>query len=114
GSGATVGTVSSIAGRTLYVSELTGNTVAVVTTPQTKVTKSESVGAHAIHPGDSVVVRGISGSKGRFTASAITDSGNSGTGSGSSGGGLASLFGGGSSGSGSGGSSGLSSLFGGG
>jgi hypothetical protein len=108
--GATAGTVSSIDGSTLYVTELTGNTVAVKTTPQTKVTKSESVGARAIHPGDSIVVRGIAGAKGTFTASAVTDSGNSASGGGS--GGVSSLFGGGTSSPSSSSGSGLSSLFG--
>lgn len=90
GGGATIGTVSSINGNTLYVTETSGNTVAVVTTPESKVTKSQSVGASAIHPGDSVVVDGITTSKGTVTASSVTDSGSSST---SSGGGLASLFG---------------------
>ena len=80
GGGATIGTVSSIDGRTLYVSELSGNTVAVVTTPESKITKSESVGAKAIHPGDSVVIEGLAGSKGTITASSVTDSGSSSTG----------------------------------
>jgi hypothetical protein len=90
GGGATIGTVSSIDGSTLYVTETSGNTVAVVTTPESKITKDESVGASGIHPGDSVVVEGIAGSKGTITASSVSDSG-------SSSGGLASLFGGGSS-----------------
>jgi hypothetical protein len=107
GAGATIGTVSSINGRTLYVSEVSGDTVAVVTTPESKITKSESVGAKAIHPGDSVVVEGLAGSKGTITASSVTDSGSSSTGTS---GGLASLFGGSSTSSSS--SSGVSSLFG--
>jgi hypothetical protein len=97
--GATIGTVSSIDGKTLYVSELTGNTVAVVTTPESKITKSESVGAKAIHPGDSVVIEGLAGSKGTITASSVTDSGSSSTAtsgsstSSSSSSGVSSLFG---------------------
>lgn len=94
GGGATIGTVSSIKGNTLYVTETSGNTVAVVTTPESKITKSESVGANAIHPGDSVVVNGITTSKGTVTASSVSDSGSSSTSSGS---GLSSLFGGSSS-----------------
>jgi hypothetical protein len=99
GGGATIGTVSSIDGGTLYVSELTGNTVAVVTTPESKITKSESVGAKAIHPGDSVVIEGLAGSKGKITASSVTDSGSSSTAtsgsstSSSSSSGVSSLFG---------------------
>jgi hypothetical protein len=94
GGGATIGTVSSIDGKTLYVTEAGGNTVAVVTTPESKITKNESVGSSAIHPGDSVVVEGITGSKGAITASSVNDSGSS---SSATGGGFASLFGGGSS-----------------
>jgi hypothetical protein len=92
GGGATIGTVSSIDGKTLYVTETSGNTVAVVTTAESKITKDESVGSNAIHPGDSVVVEGI-GSKGTVTASSVSDSGSSSSGTG----GIASLFGGGSS-----------------
>jgi hypothetical protein len=111
GGGATIGTVSSIKGNTLYVTETSGNTVAVVTTPESKITKSESVGANAIHPGDAVVVDGITTSKGTVTASSVSDSGSSSTSSGS---GLSSLFGGSSSSSSSTSSSttGSSSLFG--
>jgi hypothetical protein len=103
GSGATIGTVSSISGSTLYVTETSGNTVAVKTTPESKITKSQSVGAKAIHPGDSVVIEGITGSKGAVTASSVTDSGGSSTGSSST-----------SSSSSASSSSGVSSLFGGG
>jgi hypothetical protein len=95
GGGGASGTVSSISGSTLYVTETSGNTVAVVTTPESKITKSESVKSGAIHPGDSIVVEGITGSSGTITASSVTDSGNSGTSSSSttSSGGVSSLFG---------------------
>jgi preprotein translocase subunit SecG len=93
--GGASGTVSSISGSTLYVTETSGNTVAVVTTPESKITKSESVKNSAIHPGDSIVVEGITGSSGTITASSVTDSGNSGTSSSSatSSSGVSSLFG---------------------
>jgi hypothetical protein len=91
--GATIGTVSSVDGKKLYVTETSGNTVAVVTTAESKITKNESVGSNAIHPGDSVVVEGIAGSKGTVTASSVSDSGSSSSGTG----GIASLFGGSSS-----------------
>jgi hypothetical protein len=112
GGGATIGTVSSIDGKTLYVTETSGNTVAVLTTSTSKITKSESVHAGSIHPGDSVVVEGIAGSEGTITASSVSDSGDSGT---SGAGGLASLFGGGASSSSTStasGATGVSSLFG--
>jgi hypothetical protein len=94
--GGTSGTVSSISGSTLYVTETSGNTVAVVTTPESKVKKSESVSASAIRPGDTVVVEGITGSTGTVVASSVTDSGASATSSSSSSSstsGVASLFG---------------------
>jgi hypothetical protein len=107
GGGATIGTVSSIDGSTLYVTATSGNTVAVTTTHESKITKDESVGANAIHPGDSVVVEGIAGSKGTITASSVSDSGSSSSG-------FASLFGGASSraGSSSSAATGSSGLFG--
>jgi hypothetical protein len=99
--------VSSIDGSTLYVTATSGNTVAVTTTHESKITKDESVGANAIHPGDSVVVEGIAGSKGTITASSVSDSGSSSSG-------FASLFGGASSraGSSSSAATGSSGLFG--
>lgn len=90
GSRGTVGTVANVDGNKLYVTTTAGNTVEVVTTRESKVTKSQSVGTGAIHPGDSVVVSGITGSSGTVTASSITDSG-----SGGGTGGLGALFGGG-------------------
>jgi hypothetical protein len=96
--GGTAGTVSSISGKTLYVTETSGNTVAVVTTPESKIKKSQSVSAGAIHPGDSVVVEGITGSTGTVVASSVTDSGASTTSTSSSSStasGVSSLFGGG-------------------
>ena len=95
--GGTSGTVSSISGGTLYVTETSGNTVAVETTPESKIKKSESVSAGAIHPGDTVVVEGITGSTGTVVASSVTDSGASATSTSSSAStstsGVASLFG---------------------
>jgi hypothetical protein len=112
GSRGTIGTVANIDGNKLYVTTTAGNTVEVVTTHESKVTKSQSVGTAAIHPGDSVVVSGITGSNGTVTASSITDSG-----AGGAAGGVGALFGGGSGASGSSSSSsssgGTQSLFGG-
>lgn len=104
----TIGTVANVDGDKLYVTTTAGNTVEVVTTHESKVTKSQSVGTNAIHPGDSVVVSGITGAGGTVTASSITDSG-----SGGSGGGLGALFGSGSGAPSSSSSGGSQSLFGG-
>jgi hypothetical protein len=110
--GATIGTVTNISGDKLYVTTAAGTMVEVVTTPESKVTKSESVGRRAVHPGDSVVVSGLAASNGTVTASSVTDSGSAASGSAASG--FASLFGGGSASSGATSSSGgTASLFGG-
>jgi hypothetical protein len=113
GSGETVGTVTDISGNKLYVTSAAGTMTEVITTPESKITKSESVGANAIHPGDSIVASGVTGPSGALTASTVSDSGNAGT-SGSSGSGISSLFGGGASSTGATTSSGSSGLFGGG
>lgn len=73
--GAAFGTVASISGKTLYVTETSGNTVKVKLTSATKVSKTQSVSRSAIHPGDSVVVSGVSGSGGAVSAASVTDSG---------------------------------------
>lgn len=77
--GATVGSVSSVKGDTIYVKESSGDTVAVELSSSTKVTKSESVARARIYPGDEVVISGSTGSKGTIKATAVTDSGASAT-----------------------------------
>ena len=107
GANASFGTVASVNGRTILVTDTSGNTVKVKVASSTKVTKNQSVSRHAIRPGDTIVVTGVSGSGGTTTAATITDSGNrsGGSGSGSSGGS------GSGSGSGGGGNSAVGSLF---
>jgi Domain of unknown function (DUF5666) len=106
GNGASIGTVASISGRTIYVTTTSGNTVKVQLSSATKIKKSLGVGRKAIRPGDSVVVQGVSGSNGRVSASSLSDSGASGTSTGGS-------SSGGSTGTGAANSgSGVSSLFG--
>ena len=56
--GATFGTVSSISGNSLYITEASGNTVKVTLSSATKVTKNVGVGKKAVRPGDTVVVAG--------------------------------------------------------
>ena len=93
GAGASFGTVASVKGETIYVTDTSGNTVKVKVTPSTKITKNQTVSRHAIRPGDTIIVTGGSGSGPSTTAATITDSGNragatgggSGAGSGSSG-----------------------------
>ncbi len=98
--GGTFGTVSSVNGRTLVVTETgTGNAVKVKLSSATAVTKSENVGASSIRPGDSVTVQGVKAKNGTLAATSVSDSGNrsagTGTSSSSSGSAVSSLFSGG-------------------
>jgi len=88
GAGATFGTVSSISGDNLYITEATGNTVKVTLSSATKVTKNVGVGKNAVRPGDTVVVAGAKNSDGAVSATTLSDTGAglaSGSGSGSGG-----------------------------
>jgi hypothetical protein len=108
---ATIGTVTNIDGRKLFVTTAAGTMVEVLTTPESKINKSVSVGSNSVHPGDSVVVSGIKASNGTVTASSVSDSGSA-----SSASGISSLFGAGGTGTGTGSttsSGGSTSLFGG-
>ncbi len=106
----TAGTVAYLDGSTLYVTNSEGNTVKVITSDATTVSKTVKSAVRDIRPGETVTVRGASGSGGAITAETVTV--------GSSGSGLAGLFGGSSPSSSSAGStsssSGGPSLFGGG
>jgi hypothetical protein len=75
GAGATFGTVSSISGDNLYITEATGNTVKVTLSSATKVTKNVSVGKNAVRPGDTVVVAGAKNSDGTVSATTLSDTG---------------------------------------
>jgi hypothetical protein len=108
GGGAVSGTVANVNGKTIYVTETSGNTVKVKLSSATKLTKSESVSRSKINPGDRVVVSGVTGSRGAVSATSLTDSGSSSSSTGTTGSGSS-----GSSGSSSSGSSAVSSLFGG-
>jgi hypothetical protein len=99
GGSASFGTISSVKGSSIFVTDSTGNLVKVKLSSATKITKSLGVRRTSLHPGDTVVIRGLKNSNGTLTATTVSDSGNSSTGSGSSGS------------SGSSGRSALSSLF---
>jgi Domain of unknown function (DUF5666) len=75
GGSASVGTVSSINGNTLYVTETSGNMVKVTLSSATKVTKSVGVGKKAVRPGDLVTVAGAKGSNGTISATTVNDTG---------------------------------------
>jgi hypothetical protein len=104
GGGPSFGTIASVSGSTIYVTESSGNTVKIQLSSATKITKNLSVGRSALHPGDTVVVSGVKNHSGAIVPATVSDSGNRSSGTGSSG----------SSGSGSSSSSGgggVSSLF---
>jgi hypothetical protein len=84
GGSASVGTVASVNGRTIVLTETSGNTVKVQLSPSTKITKNQSVSRHAVRPGDTIIVQGAPNSKGTTVAASVTDSGASSSGSGSS------------------------------
>jgi hypothetical protein len=79
GANASIGTISSVDGNTIYLSDSSGNTVKVTLSSATKITKSLSVGERSLHPGDSVVIRGLKDNKGTVSATTISDSGASNT-----------------------------------
>jgi Domain of unknown function (DUF5666) len=108
GGSATLGTVSSISGNSLVITETSGNTVKVTLSSATKVTKTVGVGKNAVRPGDLVTVAGAKGSDGTISATTLNDTGASPFGSTSSSSSSS------SSGSGNSGSSAVNSLFGGG
>jgi hypothetical protein len=70
--GATTGTVSSIKGRTLYVSVGQGGTTAVKIPSSATITRTAEAGAGKIRPGDTVVVQGTQAANGTVKASSIT------------------------------------------
>lgn len=72
GGGAETGTVTLIKGSTLYVTDATGNTVLVKTTPGSSVTKTVSGSVKSIAPGDTVTVVGAQAANGSYTARSIT------------------------------------------
>jgi hypothetical protein len=74
GSGASApitGTVSSLDGRILYITDSQGNTLRVRSRAGSTVTRNAKVGVRAVHPGDSVVIQG-SKHAGTVSASSIS------------------------------------------
>jgi hypothetical protein len=86
---ATVGTVANKRGSTLYVKDSDGTTIRVKTTSHSKINRTATASAGAIHPGDTVVVQGTKSSSGTITATQINAT------SSAAASGLAGLFGGG-------------------
>jgi hypothetical protein len=95
-SNATVGSVANKKGSTLYVKDSDGNLVRVKTTSHSKINRTATTTAGAIHPGDTVIVQGKKSSSGTISATQIQATSSSATS------GLAGLFGGGGFGGGAG------------
>ncbi|HWJ50788.1 MAG TPA: hypothetical protein VNR42_07195 [Solirubrobacteraceae bacterium] len=88
----TSGQVAYLSGSTLYVTDAEGNTVKVVTSAGTTVTKTVSSHVKSIHPGETVTILGATGKSGAVSAESISAGA-------AGGGGLAALFGAGRGGS---------------
>jgi hypothetical protein len=88
GANATVGSVANKHGNTLYVKDSDGNTERVKTTSHSKINRTATTSAGAIHPGDTVIVQGTKSSSGTITATQINATASGATS------GLAGLFGG--------------------
>jgi hypothetical protein len=71
GGGATIGTVAAIKGSTLYVTDTSGATVKVTTSPASQVTKTVTGTVKSVDPGDTVVVRGTTKKNGDIAATSI-------------------------------------------
>ena len=81
GGNSSFGTVSSVDGKTIFVTQAgTGNVVKVTLSSATKITKNVGVGKSAIRPGDTVVVTGLKGSNGKLSATSVSDTGAGATG----------------------------------
>jgi hypothetical protein len=80
GGNVSFGTVKSIDGKTIDVSDSSGNTVKVTLSPVAKITKSQKVSKQSVRPGDTVVIQGVKGSSGTLTATSVSDSGASASG----------------------------------
>ncbi len=96
----TIGQVSSVEGRTLYVTTAQGGTVRVKVPVGESVSKTITTSVHSIHPGENVVVQGTKGKGGAINATSVraTQGSSSGSGGATGGGGssvLNQLFGGG-------------------
>jgi len=70
----TTGTVSSVAGDKLFVTDAEGNTIKVIVRPSSTVTRSAASKAAQIHPGDTVIVQGAKKKNGTVTAQSVSAS----------------------------------------
>ena len=74
GSGAAniVGTVTSIDGTTLYVTDAAGDVVKVTTNTGTTISKTDNGTVTDVAPGDSVVIQGVQSSAGVYAAQTVS------------------------------------------
>jgi hypothetical protein len=75
GGNTSIGTVSSVKGKTIYMTDTSGNTLKVALSSVTKITKSLHVARKAVRPGDSVVIQGAKSNNGTLRATSVADSG---------------------------------------
>ena len=71
-SNATSGTVTDIIGNTLYVTDSSGNLVAVTVTSNTTVNRNAKSSLSSLEPGDSVTVQGTKAKNGTVSASSVS------------------------------------------
>jgi hypothetical protein len=72
GGGATVGTVTLVDGKNVYVTTTNGNVVKVVTNGGSQLSKTDTATIKDIAPGSTVVVRGTTNADGTVTATTLT------------------------------------------
>lgn len=75
GGGFTRGTVKSVDGTTVYLTDANGNTVKVTTGDSTKVTTTKEGKVGDLQPGQSVTVMGSKGADGSYSATQLTEGG---------------------------------------
>jgi hypothetical protein len=77
--GAARGTITLIDGSNVYITESDGTIVKVATNPSTTFQVASTGSITNLHPGDTVIVAGPTGSDGTITARSVSDAGASGT-----------------------------------
>lgn len=73
-----IGTVATVDGQTLYVTDQSGDTVKVTTSGGTTVTKTTTGAVKDLNPGDTVVIRAVPAGTGVFAAQSVTEGGSGG------------------------------------
>lgn len=71
-SAAATGTISVVAGKTIYVLTATGSLVKVTLTPSTTVTRNADTTPGQLRPGDTVVIEGTTSPNGNVAATSVT------------------------------------------